>query len=71
MTKTEHPPKLSRQALLALVEWVSKNKKRSRCVEFHGMGETPIREPETVNQFIGKISTEAVERSGNRENESC
>jgi hypothetical protein len=68
LTKTKHPPTLSRQALLALVAWVSKNKKGSECVEFHGMGTSAIREPKSVDQFIGEISTETVEGNDNRGN---
>ncbi|HAT1773522.1 TPA: hypothetical protein I8045_002951 [Legionella pneumophila] len=71
MAKTTQPPTLSRQALLALVDWVSKNKIRSERVEFHGMGAAPIREPEAVDQFIGKTSTETAEGNDSRGSKSC
>ena len=71
LTKITHPTTLSRHALLALVEWVSKNKKRGERVEFHGMGADTIGKSQSIDQSIGEVSREKVENSNKGSDKSC
>lgn len=70
LTKITHAPTLSRNSLLALVEWVSKNKNRSECIEFHGMGSNSHGESLSAGQFAGKSSAET-SKTTTRGEQSC
>jgi hypothetical protein len=60
LTKIIQPPKLGRFALLALVEWITKHKNRSACVETHGVGADPTAVPLSVSQSVGTNSMEEI-----------
>lgn len=71
LTKTTHSPTLSRHALLALVEWVLKNKNRSKCVEFHGMGSNSHGASLSVGQLAGEADTQTVKTNTRGREQSC
>jgi len=71
LTKTTHPPTLSRQALLMLVERVSQNKKRSECVEFHEVGQNSPGTSLSCDPLTGKSSTETRKTNSKAREQSC
>ena len=64
MTKINQAPKIGRFALLGLVEWITKYKNRSICIETHGVGTDPKTMSFSFNQSVGADSIEEI-KGGN------
>jgi hypothetical protein len=66
LTNSVEPPKLGRDALLALTQWVKKNNNRSACVEKNGLESNSRRKSFSLDQPLGANGAEANKNKKNQ-----
>lgn len=70
MTKSSQFPRIGREALLAIVEWLAKYHDRSNSFEPHGAGPNTETEEQPINQFIRSHSIEKIQNGYSRKGDN-
>jgi hypothetical protein len=58
LINSEQSPRLDRSALISLVKWMEKQRKKDEYFESHGVGIDSKREAPSINQFVGSNGSE-------------